>query len=111
MTGRLLFIKWVHSVIAFFLMACLIYILYAGITATFSVFLPVAIATILVEGVAISLNKQRCPLTTLAEKYGAKKGSIADIFMPKIIADNLFKWTPFLFAGELVLVGVRYFGA
>ena len=50
-------------------------------------------------------------LPTLAEKYGAKKGSIADIFMPKIIADNLFKWTPFLFAGELVLVGVRYFGA
>ena len=111
MTGRLLFIKWLHSVIAFFLLACLVYVLYAGITATFNVFLPVAIATILIEGAAISLNKWRCPLTTLAEKYGAQKGSVADIFMPRIIADNLFKWTPLLFAAELALVGIRYVAA
>lgn len=109
MSARLLFIKSVHSVIAFFLLGCLIYILYAGITATFNIFLPVAILTILIEGAAISLNKWHCPLTTLAEKYGAAKGSIADIFMPKVIADNLFHWTPVIFAAELALVGTRYF--
>ena len=108
MTVRLVLIKWFHSIIAFFMLACLIYILYAGVTATFNVALLIAIVTILIEGAAISLNKWRCPLTSLAEKYGAVKGSVADIFMPGIIARNLFKWSPFMFAAELFLLGVRY---
>jgi len=72
------------------------------------IFLLVAIVTILIEGAAISLNKCQCPLTTLAEKHGAEKGSVADIFMPGIIARNLFKWSPSIFAGELILLGFRY---
>ncbi len=109
MLKRLLFLKWFHSLIAFFMLACLIYILYAGVTGTFNIILVIAIATVLIEGAAISLNKWQCPLTTLAKKYGAKKGSVADIFLPGIIARNLFKWSPFLFAAELVLLGIRYF--
>ena len=92
MAKRLLILKWFHSMIAFFMLVCLFYILYAGVTGTFNVILVIAIATILIEGAAISLNKCQCPLTTLAEKHGAKKGSVADIFMPGIIARNLFKW-------------------
>ncbi len=109
MAHRLLLLKWFHSLIAFFMLACLFYILYAGVTGTFNIFLLVAIVTILIEGAAISLNKCQCPLTTLAEKHGADKGSVADIFMPGIIARNLFKWSPFVFASELVLLAVRYF--
>src|SRR4030067_2498118 len=108
MATRLSLLKWFHSLIAFFMLACLIYILYAGLTATFNIFLLVAIVTILIEGVAISLNKWQCPLTTLAERHGAEKGSVADIFMPGIIARNLFKWSPSIFAGELILLGFRY---
>lgn len=106
---RLLLLKWFHSIIAFFMIVCLIYILYAGVTATFNVALLIAVATILIEGAAISLNKWRCPLTTLAEKHGAEKGSVADIFLPGIIARNLFKWSPFVFGAELFLLGVRHF--
>ena len=108
MAKRLVLLKWFHSLIAFFMLACLLYILYAGVTGTFSIILVVAIVTILIEGAAISLNKCQCPLTTLAEKHGAEKGSVADIFMPGIIARNLFKWSPFIFAGELILLGFRY---
>mgnify|MGYP001608167261 FL=1 len=109
MAHRLFLLKWLHSLIAFFMLGCLFYILYAGVTGTFNIFLLIAIAAILIEGAAISLNKCQCPLTTLAEKHGAEKGSVADIFMPGIIARNLFKWSPFVFAGELILLGVRYF--
>ena len=108
MAKRLVLLKWFHSLIAFFMLACLLYILYAGVTGTFSIILVVAIVTILIEGAAISLNKCQCPLTTLAEKHGAEKGSVADIFMPGIIARNLFKWSPSIFAGELILLGFRY---
>jgi len=109
MASRLLLIKWLHSLIAFFMLACLFYILYAGVTGTFNGILLIAIATILIEGAAISLNKWQCPLTTLAEKYGAEKGSVSDIFLPGVIARNLFKWSPAIFAGELVLLGIRHF--
>ena len=109
MAGRLVLLKWLHSTVAFFMLACLIYILYAGLTATFNLLLLVAITTICIEGVAISLNHWQCPLTTLAEKCGAEKGSVSDILMPEVVARNLFRWSPFLFAGELVLLGVRRF--
>ena len=94
--------------IAFFMLGCLFYILFAGLTATFNIALLVAVATIAIEGMVISLNGCQCPLTVLAEKYGAEKGSVTDLFMPPIVARNLFRWSPYIFAGELVLLGVRY---
>ena len=104
----LLLLKWLHSAIAFFMLGCLIYILYAGVTATFDIALLVAVGTILIEGAAIGLNKWRCPLTTLALKLGDERGSVADLFLPDIIARNLFKYSPWVFAAELLLLGVRY---
>jgi hypothetical protein len=70
--------------------------------------LLIAVITVLIEGVAITINGCECPLTTLAEKCGAERGSVSDLFMPPVLARNLFKWSPYFFAGELVLLGVRY---
>ena len=88
---------------------CLMYILYSGITRTFNWVLLIAIIAILIEGLALLLNNGRCPLTTLAEKYGAENGSVTDIFLPKVIARNLFRVSLLLFIAELVLLGFRYF--
>jgi len=108
MLTRLFFIKLFHSVIAFFMLGCLLYILYAGITTIFNWFLWIAVVTIFIEGIAILLNGWRCPLTTLAEKWGAEKSSVADLFMPGIMARNLFNWSPFIFSAELIFLGFRY---
>ena len=109
MLNKILFIKLVHTFIFFFMVACLIYILYSGITKIFNWVLLLAIIAILIEGIVILLNKGRCPLTSLAEKYGAEKGTITDIFLPKVIARNLFRVSLFLFIAELGLLGIRYF--
>ena len=93
----------------FFMSVCLLYILYAGVTRTFNWVLLVAIVVILAEGIALLVNKGRCPLTTLAEKYGAEKGSVADIFLPAVIARNLLRLSTILFISELVLLTIRYF--
>jgi len=69
-----------HSLISFFLLFCLVYILYAGLTATFNLFLYLTIATILIEGVAILLNGWQCPLTILSEKWDAEK-ALLPIFL------------------------------
>ena len=89
--------------------ACLIYILYCGITKTYNWALLLAISAILINGLALLLNHGRCPLTILAEKHGAEKGSVTDIFLPAWIARHLFRLSTVLFSTELVLLAFGYF--
>ena len=107
--NKIFFIKLFHSLVFVFMLACLVYILYSGITKIFNWVLFLAIIAILIEGIALILNKWRCPLTTLAEKYGAEKGTVTDIFLPAIISRNVFKIAIVLFPAELVFLGIRYF--
>ena len=109
MLNKVFFIKLVHTLIFFFMVACLGYILYSGITRTFNWVLLVALIAILIEGTALLLNKWRCPLTTLAEKYGAESGTITDMFLPKFITRELFRIGMVLFSTELVFLAFRYF--
>lgn len=108
-SNKIFFIKLFHTFIFVFMVACLVYIFYSGVTKIFNWILFLAIIAILIEGIALMLNKWRCPLTTLAEKYGAEKGSITDMFLPAIISRNVFKITIVLFPAELVFLGIRYF--
>ncbi|MFC2122947.1 hypothetical protein ACFLRP_04595 [Bacteroidota bacterium] len=109
MLNRILFIKLVHTFIFFFMVACLVYILYSGITGIFNWVLLLALIAILMEGIALLLNKGRCPLTTLAEAHGVEKGAITDIFLPPVIARNVFRVSLVVFIVELGLLGIRYF--
>ncbi len=109
MLDKVFFIKLVHSLIFFFMVGCLIYILYSGITKTFNWVLLFALIALLIDGITLILNKWRCPLTTLAEKYGAEKGTVTDMFLPAIISRNVFKIAIVLFPAELVFLGIRYF--
>ncbi len=34
-------------------------------------------------------NGFRCPLTELAERYGAERGSVTDIYLPRWFAQNI----------------------
>jgi len=106
---KIFFIKLVHSLIFFLMVGCLTYILYSGITETFNWVLLFALIALLIEGIALIINKWRCPMTTLAEKYGAEKGTVTDIFLPAIISRNVFKIAIVLFPAELIFLGIRYF--
>ncbi|MBI4188708.1 MAG: hypothetical protein HY529_05840, partial [Chloroflexi bacterium] len=76
---------------------------------TYNLFLLLAIGSISINVVALMLNQWRCPLTTYAEKMGAIKGSVTDIFLPDWIAPNVFKVAVILFPAELLLLAFRYF--
>ncbi len=91
------------------MLACLLYILYAAITKTFNWILLLALVAIFTEGMVLIINKWRCPLTSLAEKYGAEKGAVTDMFCPGAISRNVFKIAIVLFPAELILLGIRYF--
>ena len=108
MFSKLFVIKFVHSLIFWWQVACLTFLLYAGIARVFDVFVAVALASISFNGLLLLLNAGRCPMTTLAERQGAAQGSVTGIFLPDAIPLNVFKVSVPLFCIELLLLVVRY---
>ena len=106
---KIFVIKLIHSILFFLMAFCLFYILYCAISRTYDWTLLIAMVIIILEGLSLVFNHWRCPLTTLAEKYGAEKGSVTDIFLPAWCARNVFKFFTVLFAVEVIWVSFGYF--
>ena len=91
------------------MVACLGYILYSGVTATFNLVLLLAIIAIFTEDGVLILNRWRCPLTTSTEKHGVEKGSVVNLSLLGVLARNSYKWGTVSFVAGLGLLAVRYF--
>jgi hypothetical protein len=80
----LVLIKAVHTLIFVFMSACILYILYAGLTRRYDALLALAVGAVLVEIAVYLLSGQRCPLTALARRCGDPTGNdfLADLFLP-----------------------------
>jgi hypothetical protein len=102
-------IKFVHSVIFIFMVACLLYILYCAIIRRYDWTLLAALAAIFLEGLALLLNRWHCPLTSLAEKYGAANGAVTDIFLPDWLTRHTFKIGTVVIIIELIWLAWGYF--
>ena len=93
---KLFWIRFFHSIIIALMAMCVFYVLYCGITGRSGILLFLAIATVGIEGVVLSLSGWQCPLTKLAIKYGDDHERFYDSFLPKRI-------TPFVVPGLAVL--------
>lgn len=104
-------IKLIHTLIFVVLSARVLYALYSGAVGGITAWTWIALAAIVGEGFALGVSGGRCPLTRLAERLGATKGSVADLFLPKWFADRIFPTcgSTFLVAG--LLLAVRLLGA
>jgi hypothetical protein len=102
-------IKSIHSILFFLMIFCLFYILYCAIARTYDWTLLTAIVILMINGLSIALNRGRCPLTTLAEKYGSENGAVTHIFIPKFCARYVFKFFAVVSAIEVVLLGIGYY--
>jgi hypothetical protein len=102
-TGRhlvLVGVKTVHT-IAFFIIAGAIAVVFGdGLRARPTRRTGAAAAIALTECAVFAANGFVCPLTPVAERLGAKRGSVSDIFLPDVVARNL-TWiaTPILVGG------------
>ena len=56
------------------------------------------------EVFTFTLNKCKCPLTQLAERYGAESGTVASMFLPKLFVPHAINVFTFLGIIGLVLV-------
>ncbi len=102
-------IKFFHSIIFFLMVACLGYILYCATVGRYDWTLLLALIAIFVEGLTLLLNRWRCPLTSLAERYGAANGAVTDIFLPGWLTRHTFKIATIFVTIEVILLAWGYF--
>lgn len=103
-------IKLVHTIIFWILSGCVVFTLYSGIFDRISVWTWIAVGLLVIESVVLVASGWVCPLTLLAERQGAERGSVADLFLPKWFADRIFPVCGTLFVIALILIGIRIVG-
>lgn len=67
----------------------MLYVLYAGLRGRTDRGVAIAGSIVAGEVLVFAGNGLRCPLTELAERYGAEQGSVTDIYLPKWFAHNM----------------------
>ncbi|MGP8160310.1 MAG: hypothetical protein ACLQGJ_03670 [Candidatus Dormibacteria bacterium] len=78
-----------HTLAWFSVEACLVYVLYAGFAGRTDRRAAQAGAVVAGESLVFAANGFRCPLTQLAERWGAESGAVTDIWLPRWFARNL----------------------
>lgn len=90
MLKSVFFIKLIHALLFLLIVASTIYVFFSSLLDYITNLTWVAFAVALTEMLVLILNNWRCPLTDVAEQQGAEVGSVADLFLPKWLSDNLF---------------------
>jgi hypothetical protein len=103
----LLQIKVAHTVVFWVLSACVLYSLFGGAANRITPWTWVAVSLVLLEGVVLVSSGWICPLTILAERLGAARGSVVDIFLPKWFADRIFPVCGTTFLVACILLAIR----
>jgi hypothetical protein len=88
MSKKLFYIKLLHTIIWFFYVFIIGYVIYAGIMNKIDFYLFTAIGLVMLEGIILIIFKWRCPLTVLGYKYTENREVGFDIFLPKWLAKN-----------------------
>ena len=82
-------IKTAHTLAWLSIESCVLYVLYAGLRGRTDRRAGIAGSVVAGEVLVFAGNGFRCPLTELAERYGAQGGSVTDIYLPKWFAHNM----------------------
>jgi len=82
-------IKAVHTLAWRSIESCVAYVLWAGFADRSDRRAGVAATVVAGETLVFAGNGFRCPLTELAERYGAEHGSVTDIYLPKWFGHNM----------------------
>jgi hypothetical protein len=100
-------IKLVHTAVFWILSLCVLYSLFSGIAGRITPWTWVATGLLLVESIVLAASGWTCPLTLLAERQGAPRGSVADLFLPAWLADRIFPICGTLYGVALFALALR----
>jgi hypothetical protein len=94
-------IKLIHTLAWFSIESCMLYVLSAGFRRRSDRRVAIAAGVVATETTVFAANGFRCPLTQIAERVGAERGSVTDIYLPRWFAHNL----PAIHVPLIVLAG------
>ena len=86
-------IRAVHSVVFWIELVAIGWLVATGLTGRRDRSVGVAAGLVAVEGVVWIANDRVCPLTPLAERFGAGSGSVSDIWLPDVVARTIPYWS------------------
>jgi hypothetical protein len=102
-TRRLVAIQAAHSVIFWAELGSILWLVITGATGRRDRSVGVAAALVAAESAVFIANRGVCPLTPLAERFGASSGSVSDIWLPDVVARTIPYWTiPLVVLGSVL---------
>ena len=91
-------VKAVHSAIFLVMLGAIGWLVASGLVGRRDRTVGAAAALVAAESAVFVLNRGTCPLTPLAERYGASRGGVSDIFLPDPLARTIPIWSTTLIA-------------
>jgi hypothetical protein len=86
-------IRAVHSAILLVMLSAIAWLVATGVRGRRDRTVAAAAGLVAVEAAVFVANDGVCPLTPLAERHGARRGSVSDIWLPDIAARTLPAWS------------------
>jgi hypothetical protein len=101
--ATLVLIKGIHSLAFLAELGAIGWLLVSGLLGRHDRTVGVAALMVAAESGVFLANRGVCPLTPLAERYGAVRGSVSDIFLPDVVARTIPIWATSLVAIAVAL--------
>jgi hypothetical protein len=103
-------VRSLHTAVYLVMVASILVLLYAGASAYVGPWLWIALGLLAAETAVFVGNGLKCPLTTLAVRYGAVSGYAFDTFLPERVTRHTFRFFGSLMVIGLVLLAARSAG-
>lgn len=101
---RLAVVRAIHTLIYIVMAGSVFAVLYAGVSGAQGAWMWVSLVLVGIEVAVFSISGMKCPLTSVAVKYGARTGD--DTFFPQSITRHTLT-----FFGPLIAIGVLLLAA
>lgn len=79
-------VKTIHTFVWAIMASAVLYVVYCGLTDSLNPLLWVSIGLIVLEGLALLMNKWSCPITSIAKRHTEDRKDNFDIYLPNFIA-------------------------
>ena len=83
----------VHTAVFFAELGAILWLVVSGALGRRDRTVGIAAGLVGAEAAVFVLNDHVCPLTPLAERLGARSGSVSDIFLPDVVARTIPTWS------------------